>query len=167
MFNMLKSAIQFNHDSNKHLLYLKLEDIRFSRLSYHLLFRMHHKSTILTYTLKEILRNKLYNDLNPFDSYCVGIVHALNSNEIYNISNIAEKLCQFNHFDIKQQFDLVECNYLYGSIVVKSKNDNFYKKISIHDFIQNSYILYSFDCETAYKIGYFITDYLIDNQVTI
>ena len=145
---------------------LRLEDIKYDGSNYFLMFRMQLKSTVIRYSLNEAVKKKLYTEINPFDSYCIGILHALsNIEEKYCIDSLVYKLSGHYHFDMDGQLELIECNYLTGTIVLKSKHTNFSKRICIADFIRSAFILYALNAENAYKIGYFITEYLIENKV--
>lgn len=127
---------------------------------------MQLKSTMVSYSLAEVLKEKLYADINPFDSYCIGILHALsNVDEKFCTEKYAWKLSGYHHFDMDKQFDLIECNDLTGTIILKSKRTNFFKRICITEFISSAFILYALNAENAYKIGYFITEYIINNKV--
>ena len=152
--------------NNKFFTGLKLEDITYTNTKYKLIFRMHHKSAIISYSPQEAVKENILVDLNPFDGYCVGIIHALSVTKVeVLLDNFVSKLPHIIHPNTDCKFKLIECDFSSGTITIKLNSTHICRIISVNDFIKSAYmyhILYFITAKDAYDIGYFITDYILE-----
>ena len=143
---------------------LKVENYLFDLTTYqcNVVLKIRFSRCKLNLQLNEIINNQNYiNKIHPYDCYAIGIISRLiMSKKIPQDPSILKII--HNNEKFKQCFNFIGIDYKNNNLCFNIINSIHKHNISFNNFIENTHIIRVLSSIDAYKVGFFITDSLID-----
>lgn len=114
-------------------------------------------------SINEILSNMNFlSKIHPYDSYIIGILNRLVQENYNPLQHETLIKIQHNNEKIKHRIRFLGINYIEASLQFNIGKHLTHHNISIEKFLKNSYIVRVLNSHDAVKLGYTITDFLLD-----
>lgn len=109
-----------------------------------------------------IFNNNYLLKIHPYDCYTIGILYRLLQEGINLIQKKLRLRLWHNNEKITNCINFTGLDYINGILKFEIGESQTKHNVSISDFLDNIYMIRGLGCTEASKLGFIITDYLLD-----
>ncbi len=144
---------------------LRINSYLFCKNSIFIIFKPRFSRYKLIVPIFKVIKNKHYLlKIHPYDCYIIGILNRLLQENINPIQN--ERLLKINHNNEKISFCLnfIGIDYVKEVLQFEIGRSHTKHNIPIITFLKNTYIIRGLNSIESLKLGFTITDYLLNKD---